>query len=340
MRFSHVAACLAALIVLCRADVAAAAEFDPLFEDRGPAPSFQLTDRGGRSVSLDDLRGKVWVAYFSFTCCQQGCAVTNANVARLQRNLASYPNVALVHFNVYPQHDTPELLTRFAKDHGADDERWLFLTGAESAMYDLIEKGFHESVRRNPQATPGNEVLHTWRMLIVDHRGRIRGYIDDGRDEAQVARLEGRVKHLVQAMYLPSINAALNACCGLLLIAGYLAIRGRRIALHKSCMLSALGVSAVFLASYLYYHFVVQHGQPTTFGGSGLARSVYLAILGSHTVLAAVVAPLALYTAYQGLRGRLVRHVRVARWTLPIWLYVSATGIVVYWMLYHLYPPA
>jgi uncharacterized membrane protein YozB (DUF420 family) len=137
---------------------------------------------------------------------------------------------------------------------------------------------------------------------------------------------------------LPGVNAVLNATSAVLLVLGYLAIRRRRVALHQACMLTALGVSAVFLASYLYYHFVVKQGRPTYFQQEGLVRVVYLTILGSHTVLAAVAAPLALLTAYRGLRGDLARHVRLARWTLPIWLYVSVTGVVVYWMLYQLYP--
>jgi uncharacterized membrane protein YozB (DUF420 family) len=108
-------------------------------------------------------------------------------------------------------------------------------------------------------------------------------------------------------------------------------------------MLTALAVSAVFLASYLYYHAAVRHWQPTYFrentvGAPEWVARVYLAVLGTHTVLAVVAAPLALYTAYLGLRDRYKRHVRVARWTLPIWLYVSVTGVVVYWMLYRLYP--
>ena len=142
---------------------------------------------------------------------------------------------------------------------------------------------------------------------------------------------------------LPSVNAVLNTTSAVLLMIGYKAIRARRVALHKSCMLSALGVSGVFLASYLYYHFVVKAGQPTRFSeqapdAPAWVGAVYLVILGTHTLLAALVAPLALFTAWQGLRGHLKRHVRVARWTLPIWLYVSITGVVVYWMLYRLYP--
>ncbi len=105
------------------------------------------------------------------------------------------------------------------------------------------------------------------------------------------------------------------------------------------CMLSALLVSIAFLGCYLYFHFVVLHGQPTRFRGEGWVRPVYFAILVSHTFLAATVAPLALYVSYQGWRDHRPRHVRVARWTLPIWLYVSITGVVVYVLLYHLYPP-
>jgi putative membrane protein len=135
---------------------------------------------------------------------------------------------------------------------------------------------------------------------------------------------------------LPAVNALLNATSGLLVIAGYVAIRRRAIALHKTFMLTALVVSAIFLGCYLYYHFVVKDGRPTPYQGQGLIRPVYFAILISHTLLAIAVAPLALTTAYLGLRNRLQRHVKLARWTLPIWLYVSTTGVIVYWMLYRM----
>jgi uncharacterized membrane protein YozB (DUF420 family) len=139
---------------------------------------------------------------------------------------------------------------------------------------------------------------------------------------------------------LPSVNAALNGTSAVLLVAGYAAVRRGAVVVHAACMLSALCVSTLFLASYLYYHFAVKRGQPTPFPGEGWVRPVYFSVLLSHTVLAAVAAPLALFTAYQALRGRFGRHVRVARWTLPVWLYVSVTGVVVYWMLYRLYPPS
>ena len=139
---------------------------------------------------------------------------------------------------------------------------------------------------------------------------------------------------------LPTVNATLNGASAVLLMTGYAAIRQRKIVVHKTCMLTALAVSAVFLASYLYYHLVVRHGQPTRFTGEGAARLIYFAILLSHTVLAAATAPLAIFTAYLGLRDRIDKHRRIARWTYPIWLYVSVTGVMVYWMLYHLYSPS
>jgi uncharacterized membrane protein YozB (DUF420 family) len=144
---------------------------------------------------------------------------------------------------------------------------------------------------------------------------------------------------------LPTVNASLNGLSAVLLVLGYVAVRSRRIGLHKACMLGALAVSAVFLGSYLFYHFGIIRGQHVSFRervpeAPGWLARVYLAVLLSHTVLAVVAAPLALVTAYLGLRDRIATHRRVARWTLPIWLYVSVTGVVVYWMLYRLYPSA
>ena len=143
----------------------------------------------------------------------------------------------------------------------------------------------------------------------------------------------------------PALNATLNGMAGVLIVAGYACVRRRLYRAHAACMLTALVVSAVFLASYLYYHLVVKQGIATRFQDQApyapdWVRYLYYTILTSHTLLAATVAPLALFTAWQGLQGRLDRHVRIARWTLPVWLYVSVTGVVVYWMLYRLYAPA
>lgn len=133
---------------------------------------------------------------------------------------------------------------------------------------------------------------------------------------------------------LPTLNAGLNATSALLLLAGYLSIRRRWVVAHKVCMGSALGVSLAFLISYLAYHY---HAGSVRFAGPGWVRPVYFSILASHTILAATIVPLAVVTVSRALRSRFDRHVKIARWTLPLWLYVSVTGVVVYWMLYHLY---
>jgi len=132
---------------------------------------------------------------------------------------------------------------------------------------------------------------------------------------------------------LPLLNACLNATSAALLSAGWIFIRRRRVTAHKTCMVSALAVSTLFLVSYVTYH-ALAGSRP--FGGQGWIRLVYFPLLVSHIVLAAAIVPLALTTIYRALQGNFARHVRIARWTLPIWLYVSVTGVVVYWMLYRL----
>lgn len=136
---------------------------------------------------------------------------------------------------------------------------------------------------------------------------------------------------------LPALNAVLNGTSAVLLALGYLAIRSRRVHVHRACMVAAFVTSVVFLASYLTYHYQVG---TTRFPGTGGLRTLYLLILGTHTVLAALIPPLAITTLVLALRGRFDRHARLARWTLPTWLYVSVTGVVIYVMLYQLYPPA
>ena len=131
----------------------------------------------------------------------------------------------------------------------------------------------------------------------------------------------------------PALNASLNALSAVLLAFGYGFIRARRLTAHKACMLSAAAVSAAFLSCYLYYHF---HAGSTSFHGQGWIRTVYFTVLISHTALAVVIVPLVLTTLWLALSGRLTRHRRLARWTLPIWFYVSVTGVVIYWMLYRL----
>ena len=131
---------------------------------------------------------------------------------------------------------------------------------------------------------------------------------------------------------LPTLNAALNGTSAVLLALGYLFIRRKKVDLHKACMVSAFVTSTLFLVSYLIYHY---HAGSKPFPGEGWTRPVYFAILISHVILATVTLPLAIVTLARGLRGRFEKHRRIARWALPIWLYVSVTGVVVYLMLYH-----
>ncbi|MEM9553474.1 MAG: DUF420 domain-containing protein [Acidobacteriota bacterium] len=129
---------------------------------------------------------------------------------------------------------------------------------------------------------------------------------------------------------LPAVNATFNTLAAICLVAGFAAIRRRDIARHKAFMVSAVGFSALFLVSYLVYHHY--HGD-TPFPGVGWVRPVYFAILISHIVLSIVMLPMILSTLTFSLRGRFASHRRIARWTLPIWLYVSVTGVVIFFML-------
>ncbi|HEY3767773.1 MAG TPA: DUF420 domain-containing protein [Candidatus Angelobacter sp.] len=132
----------------------------------------------------------------------------------------------------------------------------------------------------------------------------------------------------------PALNATLNGASAVLLTTGRVMIARRQIQLHRACMIAAVATSSVFLASYLYYHW---HVGSVHFPGTGLARPVYFTILISHTLLAVTVVPLVLLSLTNGLKSRFDRHRRISRWTFPIWLYVSVTGVVVYIMLYQIY---
>jgi uncharacterized membrane protein YozB (DUF420 family) len=134
---------------------------------------------------------------------------------------------------------------------------------------------------------------------------------------------------------LPHLNAVLNGLSTLLLIAGYLLIRQGRRQAHKRLMITAFSVSVIFLTSYLIYH---SSAGSVRFGGDGPLRIAYLVILGIHTACAITVPPLAIVTLVRGLRGRFARHKALARWTLPVWLFVNITGIVVYFLAYHVNP--
>jgi len=134
---------------------------------------------------------------------------------------------------------------------------------------------------------------------------------------------------------LPHLNAILNASSFVLLSSGYFFIRRKNVHAHRNCQIAALTASVLFLISYVVYH---SHHGVTRFAGQGIVRPIYFTILYTHTFLAVVIVPFVIVTVRRAKRAEFARHKRIARWTLPLWLYVSITGVVVYLMLYHLYP--
>jgi uncharacterized membrane protein YozB (DUF420 family) len=134
---------------------------------------------------------------------------------------------------------------------------------------------------------------------------------------------------------LPTLNACLNGASAFFLSCGYYFIRRRNQIAHRNCMLAALCTSSLFLVFYLIYHY---SAGATRFAGQGWIRPVYFGILLTHTVLAAVIVPLVLVTLLRAWKGHFEKHKAIARWTWPIWMYVSVTGVIIYLMLYHWYP--
>jgi uncharacterized membrane protein YozB (DUF420 family) len=138
-----------------------------------------------------------------------------------------------------------------------------------------------------------------------------------------------------QYAFFPALNASLNGASAAFLLTGRVLIANRRMAAHRVCMIAAVVASALFLACYLFFHFKVGN---ILFLGQGWARPVYFAILISHVILAMVIVPLAIVTLNRGLRARYDKHRAIARWTWPLWMYVSITGVIVYFMLYQWFP--
>jgi protein SCO1/2/putative membrane protein len=321
-------------------------------------PEFSLPTSEGTTLTSDDLKGEVWVASFIFTRCKGPCPVVTSSMHRLQTTLADQRDFRLVTITVDPDHDTASVLDNYARGWEADSKRWYFLTGDEKRIYSLIGTGFKLGVEQThgSEREPGNEVTHSTKLALVDRQGRIRGFYDSRQaDETgapldDIDRLERDARLLLHESepawtnYLPMINALLNALSAALIIAGFAAVLTGRINLHKTCMTSAFLISTLFILSYLFYHLIVREGQVTRFRDMApeaprAAADIYRAILSSHTVLAILGTPLVIATLTLGWTDKLIWHMRLARWTLPIWLYVSVTGVVVYVMLYRLYTP-
>ncbi len=303
-----------------------------------PVGNFSFDDWDGELITARDLRGTIWIAQTFVPGCNQ-CSTSIPTMKRLQEMFRGNKQVKFV--SIALAFNDSVTLKKFAKDQNADPDQWLFLADTdEKRLHLTVTSAFHLSTARNPQKMVGDDILHSTKLLLIDPYGIIVGSVPSAADDAadilkhEIERVRMRQPIPVIASDLPRFNAILNGSAGTLLLLGWLLIRLRYETLHKIVMLLALAVSMAFLSSYLFYHFAVLGGEPMRFRGEGAIRVVYFAILLTHTVLAVTVAPLAIFITVQGLRNALASHRRIARWTLPIWLYVSITGVVVYWMLY------
>jgi len=301
-----------------------------------PLGSFRMTERSGKIITEADLADDVWVAAFIFTRCPSSCPRISSVMKGMQAPLIK-AGVRLVSVSVDPKRDTPEVLAKYANGLGADPDRWWFLTGNATEIYDLILNRFHLSVAETPEAdlkAGAEAVAHSDRLALVDRGNKVLGVFDSTDAGALKDLLTAAKRKASWARRLPAVNAALNGTCATLLLIGWTMILNRWIKAHAICMISSVVVSAVFLACYLTYHYQVGS---VSFGGTGAARVTYLTILLSHTVLATFgVVPLVVITLLRAYRRQFDRHKSIARVTFPIWFYVSVTGVVIYWMLYQM----
>jgi protein SCO1 len=169
----------------------------PSIDDFGPLPDFHFTERNGDAIGRQDLEGKTWVAAFIFTRCAGPCTQISGSMAQLQSRLSDLPNVRLVSFSVDPEYDTPAVLSAYAQKFGAKPDRWLFLTGETKPMYELLRQGFKVGVEAaSPEERkPGNEVMHSTRLVVVDRNGHHRGFFD-GLEQQSLDRLVEDVRAL------------------------------------------------------------------------------------------------------------------------------------------------
>lgn len=348
----------------------------PVLWDVESVAPFDLVDQNGDPVTRESLLGKPWVANFIFARCTYQCPMTCRKIMELNEELAGV-DMRFVTITVDPEHDDVETMREFAGIWQATPDRWVFATGEPEEVWKLIREGFKVSAWENvgTARVPGMEFAHDNNLIHVDEHGMIRGRYN-GLIDAELVTLRRVLKEQIEtpkkhqpavieaaareeraqarkqpaaddpldllprwAQRLPATNALLNALATLLLLAGFAAVKAKRISLHKKLMLYAFGVSVVFLGTYLAYHFALHHyagirGKPFT--GTGWIRPVYFTILISHVVLAALVPVLAVVTIVKGLRDRIESHRRWAKVTFPIWLYVSVTGVIIYWMLYQM----
>lgn len=313
---------------------------------------FEWTDQHGQKVTLDRLKGSPWIACFFFTRCSVSCPQLMQAMLQLQARIRN-PDIKLVAFSVQSSHDTVAVLHAYAEKLGADPQRWLFLTGDQESMHRFIQNNFLASVAFDPQLPPDVQVSHSNRFYIVDGQGSLRYHrevvssVDPMSNRPPFTIHANELRwvqlHAIDLVFdggigisdLPRINALLNGTALLLLLLGGMLIRLKQRGWHAATMISAFMVSSLFLTSYLTYH---AFAGDTPFPHQGTVRWMYLSILISHVFLAIVIVPMILVVLYSAYRGAWRRHRRWARWTWPLWVYVSMTGILVYYFLYELFP--
>ena len=297
-------------------------------------PDFKVVERSGQPFTRRDLLGDVWIVDFVFARCPTACPAMNSAIFELRKKL---PELKVLTLSVDPDHDTPQFLAGWVKTMGLEQPGWFWGSGVSEADMQQIARGFLQGAGRVE-----GKVVHSERFVLLDRYARIRGVfpvLDPEtflRDPNAPPRIEAEARKVlgepaIPVLKLPAVNAGLNGGAGVLLILGLLLIKAKKQGAHKAAMLAALAASALFLVSYLTVHHFIGS---TPYQGQGAIRKVYFAILITHTILAALVVPLALVTVYRAFRGDFDRHRALAKWTFPIWLYVSVTGVVIYFMLY------
>jgi protein SCO1/2 len=305
---------------------------------RGTLNDFTFTDQSNNEVTLKTLKGHVWLAGFIFTRCAGTCQTITNGMVELNKKLADNPRVQLVSISMDPEYDSPAMLQAYAQAHAATSPRWHFVTGPKEQIFHMTRDDFKLAVVEAGQ-NKDEPIIHSSLLALIDQKGRIRGYYD-GLQSAEVANAAADARKLDSQLgiaSLPALNAGLNGLCTIFLLIGFVLIRQRRIIAHQTFMMTAGVTSAAFLTSYLIYHYNVGS---VKFTGEGTIRYVYFFILITHVVLAGVIGVLVPLTFWRAFQGNFVRHRKIARVTYPIWLYVSITGVVVYLMLYQLYPAA
>lgn len=334
------------------------------------APHITLTDQRGEAFDSEDLLGRTWIVDFIFTNCPGPCPIMTGNLRALQESIGPTERLHLVSITCDPWRDSPEVLAEYAQAYAADEQQWSFLTGDYAAIQRYaralllsVENPQQEAERlaregAGPADDPGGHggpIVHSSRFVLVGPDGFVRGWYS-GTDSAEMQRLLADARQAIGVgaeeepparlrtglvSLLPAFNATLNAIAATLLVLGLRLIRRGKRAAHRRTMISALLVSAAFLASYITYHTLRQMDEGighTPWEVPGAWRAIYYTILISHVILAATVPPLAIRTLWLASKGRFAAHRRIARITWPIWMYVAVTGVIVYFMLYHLHP--